>query len=179
MNDDNRAGYKALDVLDYINVEYSTINKRMPNMVSIDLKGWANVKDGFYFEDCDFEKIKRRLTKNIKSLLFAKLEDSLFDRDKIIVTLQWPVNGFTGESFVGVCISLYQTNGYAEFLSEELKKEVTYVVYQVKELFEEHIFLNFKKRKGLDLKDYVIYENSDCSLNCDSNCNKLCGKGFD
>ena len=127
-----------------VRVEGGTEFKDKPKAIYIKLSAWSTL-----VEDCDLDKWKRRLLKNIRQYTYNSTEaDTIFNPERTIVTSTIPIDVMAvGKStFIDLSITLYQT-GLMAYNNETLLTSVNRLLTGMNIFFTQNDYVKFTKTK--------------------------------
>lgn len=135
-----------LDLFKNYKVSTGTVDNKNPKSMYITISAWGDPK---LSADINYSEVIRKMNKEIKTKLFAKLNQTLFDNNRTIVDLDMRDSGinYNKKSYMCCEITLFKLNSFKiqdNIIKEEVKKLVGEIIDGV---FEQSDYFTFHKNK--------------------------------
>ena len=135
-----------LDLFKNYKVSTGTVDNKNPKSMYITISAWGDPK---LSADINYSEVIRKMNKEIKTKLFAKLNQTLFDNNRTIVDLDMRDSGisYDKKSYMNCEITLFKLNSFKiqdNIIKEEVKKLVGEIIDGV---FEQSDYFSFHKNK--------------------------------
>jgi len=145
----NRGKILTKNTNENFNIKYGTIDNKQIKSIYLNFTSWIHLNG--YYDETD-KSIIKKLKKNIHTVVYENLDESVFLKKLIITDLDIRESGLRNkrQTYMSLDVNLYQQNNF-NFKEKKLTNEIEKLILLIENVLIKFKYFDFEKKKNKQL----------------------------